>query len=60
MKKTHFAITLLELSTLINQSRAIVTKNRFKVFDSSTSETIIKYELYVKAMFAELPIANYF
>ena len=60
MKKTHFAITLLELSTLINQSRAIVTKNRFKVFDSSTPESIINDELYVSAMFAELPIANYF
>jgi hypothetical protein len=60
MKKTHFAITLLELSTLISQSRAIVTKNRLKIFDSSTPESIINDEFYITAMFAELPIANYF
>ncbi len=59
MKQTHFTITLLELSTLINQSRVILPKYRFKNFDSSSSESIIKDELNVMAMFAELPVANY-
>lgn len=59
MKQTHFTITLFELSTLINQSRAILPKYRFKFFDSSSPESIIKDELYVTAMFTELPVADY-
>ena len=59
MKKLHFTLSLLELSTLINQFRAIVPGHRFKNLDSSSSESIIKDALDVKAIFDELPIADY-